>query len=65
MSVTVTCGGCGTTYESTRAEVLSGAWRRCPACREPGPPVPDERRAKRLRPREWRRLDREPRRMAG
>ena len=65
MSVIVTCGRCGKEYESSRAEVLAGTWRRCPDCRDPEPPLPDERRAKRLRPREWQRVDRELRRVLG
>ena len=43
MSVIVACGRCGKQYESSRAEVLAGRWRRCPRCRTVVPPKEDNR----------------------
>ncbi len=36
MPMLVTCPTCGTEYEATREEVLSGRWQGgCPVCRPP------------------------------
>ena len=65
MSVVVVCVVCGAEFTATREEIVRGGWQVCPRCRTPEPappPLPDERRAKRMRARDWRRLDREARR---
>jgi predicted Zn-ribbon and HTH transcriptional regulator len=33
MKIIVTCRLCGVEFETDRKSVLSGDWRRCPACR--------------------------------
>ncbi len=40
MSIITICRRCGAEFEADHRVIVAGAWRLCPACRDPAPPTP-------------------------
>jgi len=40
VSILTHCRRCGVEFEANRRAIVGGAWRLCPACRDPEPSAP-------------------------